>query len=390
MRAVIGSYTIRIERRADLRWWHTVVASVLAILVSLFLVGFAFLRAGADPLEVYREIIAYAFVSSFGLPQTINRATFVLLAAFALIVPLRAGLWNIGMPGQLYAATLAAFGVAYAFGAKASVNAQLNGAIVIPLMVIAGLIASGLYGAIAGFLRGRLQVNEIVTTMMLNWAMLWIVAHMIREGGPFMGRTAEGEGFTLPTAIRIPQILGLPLTAYAAVLLALVLTWFLAKTTLGYRIRTFGESPRAAEYAGIDATRISTLVFTLGGMFAGLAGFHYFTGVPGVYKIPKNYGEFADFSFYGLITGLIARNNPIAAIPVAILFGGVSGGARFMQGKLRLAFGIDYALLGVLMIMMVAFQALAQYSVRIERVVTAPARQVGLERGESRVESPRH
>jgi len=112
--------------------------------------------------------------------------------------------------------------------------------------------------------------------------------------------------------------------------------------------------------------------------------------VPGLYKIPKNYGEFADFSFYGLITGLIARNNPIAAIPVAILFGGVSGGARFMQGKLRLAFGIDYALLGVLMIMMVAFQALAQYSVRIERVVTAPARQVGLERGESRVESPRH
>lgn len=388
MRAVIGGYAIRIERRADVRWWHTALASVLAILVSLFLVGIAFVRVGADPLEVYSEIIKYAFVSEFGLPQTINRATFVLLAAFALIVPLRAGLWNIGMPGQIFAATLAAFGVAYAFGAKTSVNAQLPGVIVIPAMLVAALIASAVYGGIAGYLRGRLQVNEIVTTMMQNWAMLWIVAHMIREGGPFMGRTAEGEGFTLPTSLRVPQVFDLPVTVYAAVVLALLLTWFLTKTTLGYRIRTYGESPRAAEYAGIDATRISTLVFALGGAFAGLAGFHYFLGVPGVYKIPKNYADFGDFSFYGLITGLIARNNPIAAIPVAMLFGGISGGARFMQGKLRLAFGIDYALLGVLMIMMVAFQTLAQYAVRIERAVPIPATQ--RERGESRVESPHH
>ncbi len=388
MKAVIGGYTIRIQRRADVRWWHTALASVLAIVVSLFLVGFAFLRAGADPFEVYREIVTYAFVSQFGLPQTINRATFVLLAAFALIVPLRAGLWNIGMPGQIFAATLAAFGVAYAFGAKAATAAQSPGTLVLPLMLLAALVAGALYGAIAGYLRGRLQVNEIVTTMMLNWAMVWIVAHMIREGGPFMGRTAEGEGFTLPTSLRVPQLLGLPVTVYAAVLLAVALTWFLAKTTLGYRIRTYGESPRAAEYAGIDATRVSTLVFALGGLFAGLAGFHYFVGVPGVYKIPKNYADFGDFSFYGLITGLIARNNPIAAIPVAILFGGVSGGARFMQGKLRLAFGIDYALLGVLMIMMVAFQALAHFSIRVERTVTVAAPQ--LERGESRVESPRH
>lgn len=388
MRAVIGSYSVQIERRSELRWWHTLAASILAIVASLFLVGFAFLQAGADPLEVYREIVQYAFVSQFGLPQTINRATFVLLAAFALIVPLRAGLWNIGMPGQIFAATLAAFGVAYAFGAKTSVNAQLPSLVVIPAMAVAALLAGAAYGAIAGFLRGRLQVNEIVTTMMLNWAALWFVAHTIREGGPFMGRTAEGEGFTLPASLRLPQLWGLPITVYLAVVLALVLTWFLAKTTLGYRIRTFGESPRAAEYAGIDATRISTLVFALGGMLAGLAGYHYFTGVPGVYKIPKNYADFGDFSFYGLITGLIARNNPIAAIPVALLFGGVSGGARFMQGKLRLAFGIDYALLGVLMIMMVAFQALAAYRIRVVRLEAVRVPQ--LERGESRVESPHH
>ncbi len=388
MRAQVAGYRLRIEKRVETRWWHASLASVLAIVVSLFLLGFAFLQAGADPRQVYAEIARYAFASQFGLPQTINRAVFILLCAFAFIVPLRAGLWNIGLPGQVYAGTLAAFGVVYLFGGKAGMNAALAGWLVIPLMILAALVGGGLYGAIAGFLRGRFEVNEIVTTMMMNWIMLWLVAHMIREGGPFMGRTAEGEGFSLPLSVRLPQVLNVPLTAYGAVLLALVLLFFLGKTTLGYQIRVLGHSPAAARYAGIDTLFISTLVFGLGGMLAGLAGYHYFAAVPGVYKIPKSYGDFGDFSFYGLITGLIARSHPLAAIPVALFFGGMAGGARFMQGKLQLTFGIDYALLGVLMITMVAFQALSEYRLIVERAPTPVV--LPLEREESRVESPHH
>jgi len=94
---------------------------------------------------------------------------------------------------------------------------------------------------------------------------------------------------------------------------------------------------------------------------AGLAGYHYFAAVPGVYKIARNYGYFGDLAFYGIICGLISLGNPLAAIPVALLFGGLSIGGRFVQGKLHMSFGVDYALLGVLMITLVAFQFFYRY-----------------------------
>ena len=93
----------------------------------------------------------------------------------------------------------------------------------------------------------------------------------------------------------------------------------------------------------------------------------WFAAVPGVYKIPRNYGEFGDLAFYGIICGLISQGNPIAAIPVAFLFGGLSVGSRFVQGKLGMSFGIDYALLGVLMITLVAFQFFYRYKIVWEK-----------------------
>jgi ABC-type uncharacterized transport system permease subunit len=122
-----------------------------------------------------------------------------------------------------------------------------------------------------------------------------------------------------------------------------------ARTAFGYRIRTFGESPAAARYAGIDPLHLSLIVFLIGGAFAGLAGYHYFGAVPGLYKIPGNYGYYGDLAFYGIICALIARGSALGAVPVATLFAGLSLGARFAQGAAHLPFGVDYAMLGLLM-----------------------------------------
>jgi len=105
------------------------------------------------------------------------------------------------------------------------------------------------------------------------------------------------------------------------------------------------------------------LVFLMGGALGGLAGYHYFAAVPGLYNIPVNYGEFGDLAFYGIICGLISLGNPLAAIPVALLFAGLSVGGRSVQGKLHMSFGVDYALLGVLMITLVAFQFFYRYKI---------------------------
>ena len=359
----IGSYDFKLEKRIVLRNWEAALISILAIVFALLLFSLIFLLAGINPLSAYREIFSYAFANRFGLPLTINRFIFLLLCSSAFIIPYRAGLWNIGMTGQLYFGALGAFGVLMTLGGKESIRAELNPLILIPLMLFAAAVGGALLGAVAGFLKGKYNINEIVVTMILNFVAYWLVAYMIKEGGPFMNPGGRGESFELPPSVYAPLLGDIPFTIFLALGLALLLYFLFAKTRLGYEIKAHGLSPAAARYAGISPLGIPLLVFILGGAIAGLAGYHYFAAVPGVYKIARNYGYFGDLAFYGIICGLISQGNPLAAIPITLLFGGLSVGGRFVQGKLHMSFGVDYALLGVLMISLVAFQFFYRYRI---------------------------
>ena len=359
----IAGYQFKLEKRPVLRGWEAALISVLAIVLALVLFSLIFVLAGVNPVEAYQELFSYAFFNQFGLPLTINRFIFLLLCTCAFIIPYRAGLWNIGMTGQLYLGTLGAFAVLLAFGGKESIHAELSGALVIPLMIGAAALCGAALGAIAGYLKGKFNINEIVVTMILNFIVFWLVSNMIKEGGPFMNPGGRGESFEIPPSAYAPLIAGTPFTILVALGLAVLLYFLFAKTRLGYEIKAHGLSPAAARYAGISSLGIPLLVFALGGAVAGLAGYHYFAAVPGVYKIARNYGYFGDLAFYGIICGLISLGNPLAAIPVTLFFGGLSVGGRFVQGKLHMDFGIDYALLGVLMISLVAFQFFYRYKI---------------------------
>jgi simple sugar transport system permease protein len=373
----IGSYELKLEKRLTLIGWQAAIISILAIIFALAVFSFIFILAEINPLVAYQEIFSYAFASPYGLPLTINRFIFLLLCnrfiflllcTSAFIIPFRAGLWNIGMPGQLYAGALAAFAVVFAFGGKALPPPDLSPEILIPLMLIAAALGGVGLGAIAGFLKGKLDINEIVVTMILNFIAFWLVSHMIKEGGPFMNPGGRGESFELPPSVYAPLIMDLPFMIFLALGVAVLLYFLFAKTKIGYQIRAHGHNPAAARYAGISTFKIPLLVFIMGGAVAGLAGYHYFAAVPGVYKIARNYGYFGDLAFYGIICGLISQGNPLAAIPVALLFGGLSIGGRFVQGKLHMGFGVDYALLGVLMIALVAFQFFYRYKLVLSSV----------------------
>jgi simple sugar transport system permease protein len=357
----IGGHELKLEKRLTLTGWQAATISILAIIFALVLFSVIFILAGINPLVAYRETFSYAFANPFGLPLTINRFIFLLLCTYAFIIPFRAGLWNIGMTGQFYAGALGAFAVLFAFGGKESRTADLSPGILIPLMLIAAALGGAGLGAIAGFMKGRFNVNEIVVTMILNFTVFWLVAFMIKEGGLFMNPGGRGESFELPLSVRAPLIMGVPFTIFLALGVAVLLVFLFANTQIGYRIRAHGHNPAAARYAGISTFKIPLLVFVVGGALAGLAGYHYFAAVPGVYKISRNYGYFGDLAFYGIICGLISLGNPLAAIPVTLLFAGLSIGGRFVQGKLSMGFGVDYALLGVLMITLVAFQFFYRY-----------------------------
>ncbi|RME47534.1 MAG: ABC transporter permease [Chloroflexi bacterium] len=359
----IGNYEVRLEKRLALAGWEAAIISIFAIIFALALFSTIFILAGVDPLKAYQEIFAYSFAKRYGVLLTINRFIFLSLCTSAFIIPFRAGLWNIGMTGQLYIGALAAFAVPFALGGKEFRALDLPPEVVIPLMVIAAALGGAVTGAVTGFLKGKWDVNEIVVTMMLNFIAFWLVAQMIKEGGPFMNPGGRGESFELPASIHGPMLLNVPFTIFLALGIAVLLHFLLAKTRIGYQIKAYGHNPAAARYAGMSTFKISLFVFVIGGAIAGLAGYHYFAAVPGVYKISRDYGYFGDLAFYGIICGLISLGNPIAAIPVALLFGGLSIGGRFVQGKLHIGFGVDYALLGVLMITLVAFQFFYRYKI---------------------------
>lgn len=358
----LGSYEIKLEKRVSITSWQAAIISFLAILIALIIFSFIFLIAGINPLLAYQEVFSYAFANPFGLPLTINRFIFLLLCTYAFIVPYRAGLWNIGVAGQLYAGALGVFAIVVAFGGKKH-DADLSPGLLIPLLIFGSAAIGALIGGIAGFVRGKYNINEIVVTMMFNFIGFWIVSFMIKEGGPFMKSGGEGDGFELPSSLFAPMVRGIPFTIFIALGLAILLYYLFAKTRIGYEIKTYGQKPEAARYAGINPVMIPLLVFVMGGALAGLAGYHYFAAVPGLYNIPVNYGYFGDLAFYGIICGLISLGNPLMAIPVALLFGGLSIGGRFVQGKLHMNFGVDYALLGVLMITLVAFQFFYRYRI---------------------------
>ncbi len=367
-----GVYTLVVERTQTTSPVRVAASGLAAVALALLLASFLFWTPEAGPWAAYRIAFGYAFLNPSGLLATLHRAAYLLLCTLAFLVPLRGGLWNIGLPGQVYAGALAAFAVPFGAGMRDVVSGAGGALLGMPLAAAA---AGAALGALTGGLRAKLSVNEILVTMMLNSVLFWVVSDFIKEGGAFMSATAEGESFTLPEALRPPLPLGLPPSAYVALAAAAVVDFVFARAASGYRVRAFGLNPQAGRYAGIDPLRVSVGVFTVGGAFAGLAGYHYFAAVPGLYKIPTNYGYYGDLSFYGIICALIARGSAVGAIPMALLFAGLSVGGRFAQGALRLPFGVDYAVLGLLMTTFVVSHLMDRFSLRWQRA--APQRASG-------------
>ncbi|MCK5634688.1 MAG: ABC transporter permease, partial [Anaerolineales bacterium] len=189
----LGGYEYKLQKRVSLSGWQAATISILAIISALALFSLIFILARINPLVAYREIFSYAFASSYGLPLTINRFIFLLLCTLAFIIPFKAGLWNIGMAGQLYSGALFAYAVLYALGVNEFQSLQVSPQLIILFMLIAAALGGIAVGSIAGLLKGKFNLNEIVVTMMLNFMTFWVVSFMIKEGGPFMNPGGRGE-----------------------------------------------------------------------------------------------------------------------------------------------------------------------------------------------------
>src|SRR4030067_1982975 len=173
----MGRYELILEPRPALPAISAPLTAVAAILLALALSSFLFVSADANLFAAYRAVFSYAFFNPHGILATVHRSIFLLFCTFAFLVPLRAGLWNIGVPGPVYAGGLAAFAVPFVLRTYETQTTLAPGLLIL-LMVLAAAAAGAVVGGVAGILRASLQVNEMLVTMMLNSILFWLVGDM--------------------------------------------------------------------------------------------------------------------------------------------------------------------------------------------------------------------
>ena len=360
----IFPYFIFIEPRLEEppRWYPAAV-SVGAILIALFIGGIIIALVGGNPFLSYAHI-ARASLGSLGVfSDTIVKATPLILVGLACSLAFRMRLWNIGTEGQLY---LGAFG-ASAVVLVPMLPAEASRWLFIPIMILVGTAAGALWGFIPGFLKARFNVNEIITTLMMNyiavaWNNYFIFAVWSERG--FQMSPVFPQNAWLPRltdyADKFPFLAGLTThLGFIISLLAAVLVWFiLNRSRWGYEIRLIGDSPGAAKYAGINIARNTILVFMVSGALAGLAGVLEIGGV--VHRLQERISP--GYGFTGIIIAWLAKLNPFAVVLVSILFGALILAGREIQPS-----GIPKMIQGIILVCLIGSDFLLRNRVRIVR-----------------------
>ncbi len=353
---------IRIEPRIEQPGW-LVWASPIILIVAALLVGALLLQiAGANPWLVYRRMAETAFGTRYGWSDTTIKATPLILAGLGVAAAFRMGLWNIGAEGQLFLGAFFASGVALHW-----LPPETPQPIMLAAMGLAGFVGGALWAAIPGLLKAWLNVNEIITTLMLNYVAIFWNNYFIY--GPWSQR---GFGLTpqfpktawLPRladyAASVPAFRGL--TAHLGIVLALVLAGLLwivwRQSKWGFEVSIIGDNPKAARYAGMHIRRNVLLVMLLSGGLAGVAGFSEVSGV--VHRLQERFSP--GYGFTAIIIAWLARLHPLAIVVVAYLFGGLLVGAAEIQPA-----GIAQMLQGVILFVVVGGDMLLRYTIRIER-----------------------
>ena len=301
------------------------LAIVLAFIVAavVVVISSTFTSTGFDvflPFGAYASLLAGAFGSGTALSNTLVAAAPLILGGLAVGLGFKAGLFNIGVAGQFLVGAFASAVV----GSSLATSPTTVG---MPSAVVAGALAGAAFGFIPGFLKARTGAHEVVTTIMLNNAavllLTWAVNDLVRAPGFSFPRTGDIGNSALPILLGRNVHLGIPL----AVLTVFAVRWVLDRTTIGFEIRTVGQNPNAARYAGMRPVFITALTMTLSGLLAGLAGAIQMLGVIGFYAP----GITASVGFDSIAVALLGRSDPIGILFAAILFGAFRAGAPLMQ-----------------------------------------------------------
>ena len=360
---------IRLEPRERIPGWLSPALTIGAVVVALIIGAVVLAFVGGDPIRAYLHILKAAFGDIGVLSDTLVKATPLILTGLACALAFRMRLWNIGAEGQFLLG---------AWGASAVVlfpilPAGTPSIVLIPVMMIAGALAGALWGVIPGFLRAKLGVNEIITTLMLNyvalaWLQFWVFGPW-SEGGFQQTKPFPPEALLprltdfskdFPILAGLTTHLGMVFAIVAVAIMSVVVS----RTRWGYEMRLIGDNPRAARYAGIDITKYVIVVFAISGALAGLAGMSEVTGV--VHRLQDRISP--GYGFTAIIIAYLAHFGPWRVVVASILFGALILAGREIQPS-----GVPAMIQGIILFCLIASEVLVRYRIRIIRRTVATA-----------------
>jgi len=300
---------------------------LIAVLASLVAVGLFIGLMGFDILHAFQTILFTSFKSPNGFTQTLLKFVPLVLQAYAFTIPLAAGKFNIGGEGQLIVGAIGASAVGIIFF-------DLPMVLLLPLVLLGGIIAGAIWGLVPGWLLYKFNINEILTTVLLNFVAFALINYIAT--GPWRDPTAGhptttpiGAGGFLPMIIINPPLhTGL----FIALLVSVGVYLFTTRSTRGYEMVATGANPRAAGVFGIKVKNMFVMSLVIAGAIAGLSGAIEVAGVQ--HRLIE--GLQSNFLILGIIIGLIARGNPLAVPFVAFFIAVLEVGASAMQRTMKI------------------------------------------------------
>lgn len=309
---------------------------LLSLVISLVITSIVLLVLGADPVAAFRGMFRGAFGSEAAFSQTLLVTVPLVFAGLAAAVPLSAKIFNIGGEGQIVAGAAGAATVAFALS-------SLPPVLLVVVAILAGMIAGGLWGMIAGLLKVGFSANEVIVTLMLNFVAIQIADIVIHSGwaDPISPQTKP-----LPEGVMLPLI-GIGPGANIGIILAIVAVIAAAilmqRTALGFGILATGFSAGAAKLRGYRIGLITVLVFVIGGAFAGVGG--------GIEVVGKHQALVtnlsANYGFTGIAVALVARLMPIWVLPSALFFAAITVGASTLPATVQVSTSASFIVLAV-------------------------------------------
>jgi len=327
--------------------------------LALAIIGVVFLVYGVNPLSAYGAIFHGAFGSIYGLSETIAKSIPLILCSLGLALAFQATFLNIGAEGQLVMGAICGSGIALTFP-------EWPAYALVPLMFIVGFVGGALWGLLPTLLKTMLRINEVITTLMMNYIAIRILQYLLF--GPWKGKTAWGFPYTdiFSSSAQLPTIGGTRIhypTLMIAIAAVIAAYFLVERTTLGLEIRAVGDNPDAATSDGINYTKVILLVMMISSGLAGIAGVGEAAGIYGRLRLGISQG----YGFASIIIAWLCSLQPLYTIIVSVLYSGLLVGGEMIQISLGLPKGIIDIFNGVLLFSILAGEFLIRKKGRSEK-----------------------